>query len=68
MVRAEQRQTPYGDAVLLVGPGELEPEVALRQRRRGVAAGDEQAQRGIAVHTELVNARLERAELLESAA
>lgn len=68
MLEAELRQAAHGYTVLLVGPGELEPEFTLRDNGSRVAAGDEHAQRRPALRAQLVNARLQRAELLAGAA
>src|SRR3974390_2752574 len=68
MVGAKLRQAPHRDAVLLVRPGELEPEITLCHSRGGAAAGDEEAQRGVAMQTELMNARLQCAELFRGSA
>ena len=68
MARAELGKAVHGHTILLVRPGELEPEVALRQCGRGVTARDEDAQRSVAVDAELTNTRLQGAELFPSAA
>ena len=68
MRRAELREAMHRHTVFLVGPGELEPEIPLCERGCHVAACHEDPQRCIAMHTELVDARLQRAELLTSAA
>jgi len=68
MVGAELGEAADGDPILLVGPGKLQPEVALGKSGGGVTAGEENAQRRIAVQPQLMNARLQRAELLQSAA
>lgn len=66
--KAELGEPPHGGAVFLVEPGELQPELALRDRRSGVAADDEHAQRRVARAAERMDARLQRAQLLQSAA
>src|SRR5215471_12057652 len=68
VVRAELCQSAHGDAVFLVGPDELEPEVALGEGRRGTTAGEEYPQRSVTVRGELVDARLQRAELFQNSA
>ena len=40
-LEAELRESPHRNAVFLVRPGELQPELPLRNHRGGVAAGDE---------------------------
>ena len=68
MARAELGKAVHGHTILLVRPGELEPEVALRDRSRRVAARDEDPQRRIPVCAELMHTRLQGAELFPSAA
>ena len=68
MICAELREAPHGNAVFLVGPGELQPEVALCHGCCRITTGDEHPQRGVAVRAELVDARLQRAELTQSTA
>ena len=65
MICAELREAPHGNAVFLVGPGELQPEIPLRERRCGMTTGNEYPQRGVTVRAKLMDARLQRAELLQ---
>ena len=67
MLAAELSEPAHGGAVFLVEPGELEPELVLREASGGVAAGDEHAQRGVAGRTERMDGRLQRAQLFQSA-
>lgn len=68
MQLAELGEPPNGGAVLLVEPGELQPELVLRDGSGGVTAGDEHAQRRIARCPERMDARLQRPELFQSPA
>jgi hypothetical protein len=68
MLDAELRETVHGGPVLLVGPGELEPIIALGNARGDLSAGDEDAQRHVPQGAQLVDARLQRAELFQSPA
>ena len=68
MICAELREAPHGNAVFLVGPGELQPEIPLRERRCGMTTGNEYPQRGVTVHAELMDGGLQRAELFQGAA
>src|SRR5580658_4542038 len=61
----ELREPVHGRAVLLVSPGELEPEFLLCFLRRGAAAGREHAQGGIAVRRELAQGALQLAQLVQ---
>ena len=65
VLQTELREAPHRDAVLLVRPGELEPEFPLRERCRGLAAREQEPQRRIALGGELMDARLQRAELVQ---
>ena len=67
-LEAEQRQAPHRNAVFLVRPGELQPELPLRDHRGGVAAGDEDPEGGIPQGAELMDARFQRAELFQGPA
>ena len=58
MARAEFGEAVHGCAVLLIRPGELEPEVALRHGGRGVTAREEDPQRSVAIDAELMDIRL----------
>jgi len=64
MLAAELRQSPNRHAVLLIRAYELEPELALCQHRGGLSAHHEKAQRSVAKRALLMNARLQRAQLL----
>src|SRR6516162_5834498 len=64
---AELSEPAHGGAVFLVEPGELEPELVLRDASGGVAAGEEDAQRGVAGRTERMDGRLQRPQLFQSA-
>lgn len=58
MARAELGKAVHGYTVLLVCPGELEPEIALRHGGRGVTAREEDPQRSVAIDAELMDTRL----------
>jgi len=68
VLETELREAPDGDAILLIRPRELEPKLSLRDRRGGLSTGHEEAQRQVTLGAELVNIRLERAELFEGSA
>ena len=68
VLETELREAPHRDTVLLIRPGELQPELTLGDRGGGVTAGDEEAQRGVALGAELMDARLQRAKLLKGPA
>lgn len=59
MLRAELRQALDGNAVLLVDPGELEPELPLCERGCGIAAGNKHAQRRVTVSSQFLHAGLQ---------
>ena len=67
-LEAELRESPHRNAIFLVRPGELQPELPLRNHRGGVAAGDEDPEGGIAQGAELMDARFQRAELSQGPA
>ncbi len=68
MILAKLREPPHRSTVFLVRPGELEPELALRDHGRGMAARQKQAQHFVALRALLVHALLQRPEFLQSAA
>ena len=63
MVDAELRQSTDRDAILLAEPGEFQPVLALLDQRRRVSAGDEHAQRNVALGREFLHRLLQKAEL-----
>jgi hypothetical protein len=67
MMSAELGEPLHGDPVLLVRPRELKPEFVLRNRGSGVTAGNEQAQRRVALVAQLFNAFLKSTELHQRA-
>lgn len=68
MLDTELREAMHRRTILLVGPGELEPEVALRYGGCCMPACDEDPQSGVAMRSEITDPCLQRAELLPGAA
>ena len=68
MGAAELRQAAYRRTVLLVSPGELQPEFTLRILRGGVAAGQKHAQGDIAVRSEPAHRVLQLAQFIQNLA
>jgi hypothetical protein len=68
VIEAELRQAAHGDAVFLIRPRELEPELTLGHRCGCAAARNEDPQGLAALAGELLHAGLERAELSDGAA
>jgi hypothetical protein len=66
VLEAEPGETPHSVAVFLVERGELEPEISLREERRGAAAGVEHTQRHVTRTSERLDLILKRTQLFLS--
>jgi hypothetical protein len=68
MLHAKLCQPAHGNPILLVNPRELQPELALGDRRGGIPAGKEHSQGGIAMIRQLLHCILQGAELIQCSA
>ena len=68
MQETELREPTHCDSVLLIHPRKLQPELALRQCRRRLAAGEKQPQRLASLEAEAVNEALQASQLFQNPA